>query len=135
MDYYTKHVLCFDALNEMFKAEKLLDFAGEAIHKVFTTRRDADPDSEDYKLAYSTAWKLLTESSMQKITHGKGLTTDIHCGYLLDRNEGSDSEPGTFGELLRYGSVHFEQTRESIEYVDAHKVEGEKVIHKGLLEP
>jgi hypothetical protein len=52
----------------------------------------------------------------------------------LPENEGKDQEPGTFGELLRYGSVHLEQTRESIVYVDAVNVEEKFVIRKGLFE-
>lgn len=135
VDYYTKHVLCIDALNEIWAAEKTIGFDGEDIHKVFTTSRDADPESKEYQNAHETVWRLLTESSLQKITHGKGLTSDIHCGVLLDQNEGSDCAPGTFGELLRYGSVHFEQTCESIEYREAHKVEEDHIICKGLLEP
>ncbi|KAF1973090.1 hypothetical protein BU23DRAFT_143066 [Bimuria novae-zelandiae CBS 107.79] len=134
VEYYTKHALCFDALNEIWAAEKTLGFDGAEVFKVFTTRRDTDPESEDYKKAYKTAWRLLTRSSMQKITHGKGLTEDLHVGYLLDRNEGSDCAPGTFGELLRYGSVHFEQVRERVEYWDAYRIDEKRVIHKGLLE-
>lgn len=73
---------------------------------------------------------------MQKITHGKGLTKSISCGTLLDQHdgEGKDQEPGTFGELLRYGSVHFEQTREQIEYVEPILVADALVIRKGLFE-
>ncbi|KAJ4286679.1 hypothetical protein N0V90_012931 [Kalmusia sp. IMI 367209] len=132
--YYTKHALCFDTLNELWAAEKTVGFNGEDIYKIFTTRRDADPESDEYKKAYEATWRLLTKSSMQKITHGKALTKDVHCGFLFDQNEGSDCAPGTFGELLRYGSVHFEQTRERIEYWDAHRAAPEKVLHKGLLE-
>ena len=72
---------------------------------------------------------------MQKITHGKHLTKSPALGILWDRqeNEGKDVAPGTFAELLRYGSVHFEQEREEIEYVKARKPEHR--IKKGLLEP
>jgi hypothetical protein len=103
---------------------------------VFTTRIDADPESEEYKLAKKTAWRMLTKSSFQKITHGKNLTHSVHCGALLDlpENEGKDQEPGTFGELIRFGSVHLEQTRESIVYVDPVVVAPELVIHKGIFE-
>jgi hypothetical protein len=103
---------------------------------VITTRIDADPESEEYKLAKKTAWRMLTKSSFQKITHGKNLTHSVHCGALLDlpENEGKDQEPGTFGELIRFGSVHLEQTRESIVYVDPVVVAPELVIHKGIFE-
>jgi hypothetical protein len=56
---------------------------------------------------------------MQKITHGKNLTKTPAWGLIWDEkgNESKDIEPGTFAELLRYGAVRFEQTRESITYV------------------
>jgi hypothetical protein len=136
VDYWAKKILLFDSGLENWAAEQIVGYKGEDLFKVFTTKRDADPQSEDYKKASETAWRLLTRSTMQKITHGKGLTHSVHCGALMDlpENVGKDQEPGTFGELLRYGSVHFEQTRESIAYVDPVIVAPEYVIHKGLFE-
>lgn len=117
-------------------AEGVVGYKGQDLFNVFTTRLDADPGSEEYKLAEKTTWRLLSESSLQKITHGKNITYSIHCGALMDlpENEGKDQEPGTFGELLRYGSVHLEQTRESMTYVDPVVVAPEFIIHKKLLE-
>ena len=137
VDYWAKKVLVFDSAAEDWAAEQIVGYKGGDLFKVFTTSRDADPESEEYKKAEKTAWRLLTKSTMQKITHGKGLTHDMHCGALMDlpENEGKDQEPGTFGELLRYGSVHFEQRRERIAYVDAVVVDPKFIIHKGLLEP
>jgi len=134
-DYYTSKILLFDALSEDWGAEATIGFKGEDLFNVLATKRDADPESKEWKDAYKTIWRLLTKSSMQKITHGKGLTRTEALGVILDReeNEGKDIEPGTFAELLRYGSVHFEQTREEINYVVAPKPE--MVIKKGLLEP
>lgn len=78
---------------------------------------------------------MITQSVMQKITHGKELCHKPHCGTLLDlpENEGKDMAPGTFAELLRYGSVHLEQTRE-MHYIEAAVVESELILRKGLLE-
>ena len=106
--YWAKKILLFDALPEDWAAETIVGFDGKDLFNVFTTRLDADRESEQYKKAEETAWRLITKSSMQKITHGKELTHDLHCGTILDlkENEGKDQEPGTFGELLRYGSVH-----------------------------
>ena len=134
-DYFTTHALCFSALDELWAAEKILEFGGKDFHSVFTTRRDADPESAEYKKAYEVAWRLITGSAIQKLVHGGELTFDDQCGKLLDRNEGSDCGEGTFGELLRYASVHFEQTREEVRYVEAWRQVEEKVIRKGLLEP
>ena len=101
--------------------------------QLFSMKRDADPDSEDYKEAYNLVWRLLTKSSLQKITHGKNLTNSVHLGVFWDENKGTDAEPGTFGELFRYGTVHFEQTRPEIAYVKAPRPP--RTMKKGLLEP
>lgn len=136
VDYWAKKVLLFDVGSEDWAAEQIVGYKGEDLFKVFTTKRDVDTESETYKKAEETAWRLLTKSTMQKITHGKGLTHSVHAGVLfeLPENEGSDQIPGTFGELLRYGSVHFEQTRESIAYVEPIMVDSSFIIHKGLTE-
>lgn len=85
--------------------------------------------------AYKITWRLLTHSGMQKITHAKNLTKGLSLGILWEamENGGKDVEPGTFAELLRYGSVHFEQEREVIQYVKAEMPTYR--IRKGLLEP
>jgi hypothetical protein len=136
VEYYATKCLLFDALEEDWAAEKTIGFKGEDLLKVFATRLDADPESEEYKTAYECMWRMLTRSTMQKITHGKGLTHDIHCGALLDREENKekDCEEGTFGGLMRYGSVHFEQTRESIAYTEPELPDPKVIIHKKLLE-
>jgi len=136
VDYWAKKVLLWDVLPEHWAAEQAVGFKGEDLLKLFTTRLDADKDSDEYKQAETTVWRLLTESTLQKVTHGKGLTHSLHLGALLDQpeNEGRDTEAGTFGELLRYGSVHLEQTRDRIRYVEPVAVASELVIRKGLLE-
>ncbi|CAE7208171.1 hypothetical protein PTNB73_07583 [Pyrenophora teres f. teres] len=92
---------------------------------------DPNENSAEYKKAESLIWKMLAQSVLQKIIHVKGLTHSLHCGTLLDmsENEGKDGE-----ELLRYGSVHVEQTRE-MEYIEAPAVKADVIIRKGLLEP
>lgn len=134
-DYYAEKVLLFDSLTEDWSVEDTVGFEGQNFFNVLTTKLDADPESEQYKDAYKTVWRMLTKASMQKITHAKELTKTPACGMLLDKkeNEGKDVEPGTFASLLRYGTVHFEQLRETIDYVKTEKPE--YVIAKGLLEP
>lgn len=134
-EYYENKVLLFDSLSEDWGAEATIGFSGQDLFDVLTTKRDADPESQEYQTAYKTIWRLLTRSSMQKITHGKNLTKGLTLGILgdMEENEGKDIAPGTFSELLRYGSVHFEQKRGDIKYVKAQKPE--HTIKKGLLEP
>ena len=135
VDYWMNNVLIWDVLPENWGGEATLGFAGsgEKMFKLFSSKLDADPNSEEYKEAKSLVWRLLTKSSLQKITHGKNLTNSIHLGVYWDENEGQDAGTGTFAELFRYGTVHFEQTRPEISYVQAPRPE--KTLNKGLLEP
>ena len=135
VDYWTNHVLIWDVLPENWGGEELLGFpgSGEKMFNLFSVKRDADPNGKEYMEASELTWRLLTKSSMQKITHGKNLTNSIHLGVYWDENKGKDSEPGTFAELLRYGTVNFEQTRPEITYVKAPRPP--KTMKKGLLEP
>jgi hypothetical protein len=134
-DYSVNNILWFDALEEDWGAETIVGYRGEDATNALATKLDADPASEEYKTAYKLVWRLLTKSSMQKITHGKNLTKTPAWGLIWDEkgNEGKDIEPGTFAELLRYGAVRFEQTRESIMYVEAEKPA--QTMKKGVFEP
>jgi hypothetical protein len=135
VEHWSKKVLLWNALPENFGAEKTIGFKGEDLFNVFTTRRDADPNSEEYQRAEKATWRMLTQSTLQKITRGKNLTHSVACGEFLDlpENEGKDALPGTFGELLQYGSIHFEQIRD-IAYIDPQVVAPEHILHKGPLE-
>lgn len=113
-------------------AEETIGFNGQKMFDLFSVRLDADPNSEEYKEAYKLTWRLLTRSTMQKITHGKHLTNDLHLGVLWDQHEGKDCEEGTFASLLRYGCENFEQTRTEIEYRDAPVPPS--TLNKGFLE-
>lgn len=134
-DYTQQHILWFDALEEDWGAETIVGFRGQEFFDALATKRDVDLDSEEYQTAYKLVWRLLTRSSMQKIIHGKNLTKTPALGLLWDMkdNEGKDIEPGTFAELLRYGSVHFAQTRKKILYVKTEKPE--MTMEKGVFEP
>ncbi|KAF9769928.1 putative glycosyl transferase fck3 [Fusarium sp. DS 682] len=132
--FWQQKVLCIDVLDEFWGGEKTLGFQdfGPRMYHLLTLRRDADPNSAEYKDAYRLVWRLLTKSSLQKVTHAKNLTNTPHLGTLWDEHEGQDCVPGSFGELLRYGAVHFRQKRPSIRYKDA--TEPRTTIGKGLLE-
>ncbi|CAM1500821.1 Fc.00g099830.m01.CDS01 [Cosmosporella sp. VM-42] len=134
-DYWQQHILCMDASQENWGGEVTLGFdkVGPRMYDLFRVKLDADKDTEEYKDAYKLVWTLLTKSSLQKVTHGKGLTFTPHLGTLWDENEGTDCEPGTFGELLRYGAVNFRQKREKISKMEAIKCP--VALKKGVLEP
>uniref|UniRef100_A0A093Y562 Uncharacterized protein n=1 Tax=Talaromyces marneffei PM1 TaxID=1077442 RepID=A0A093Y562_TALMA len=134
-DYAQKNILWFDALEEDWAAETVVGYQGEKLFEALTTRLHEDPESERYKRAYKTVWRILTNSSMQKVTHGKKLTKTPALGVLLDKpeNANKDIEPGTFADLLRYGSVHFEQTRSQITVIQTEKPT--ETMKKGIFEP
>ncbi len=135
VNYWANKVLLWNALSEDFPAEKAIGFDSADLMKLLATRLDADEDDIACAKAKTTAWTMLAQSVMQKITHGKGMTHIPHSGILLDlpENAGIDAAPGTLGGLLRYGSVHLEQTRE-MQYINAPVVASELIIRKGLLE-
>ena len=133
-EYWLHNVLIFDVLEENWAAEATIGFGGPVLLEALSTKLDAPKDSEQYKTAYRLVWRLLTDSTMQKITHGKNLTLTPAAGVLWEMpgNGDKDHEPGTFAELFRYGTVHFQQTRPSINYLKAEKPP--VLLKKGLLE-
>jgi hypothetical protein len=135
VNYWAEKVLVWNAVSEMFPAENALGFDSADTLKLLKTKLDADENDSGYEKAKKTAWTMMTKSVLQKITHGKDMTHIPHMGILLDlpENEGVDAAPDTFAGLLRYGSVHLEQTRE-MQYLKAPVVDSELIIHKGLLE-
>lgn len=137
MEYYCNKVLLYDVLYEDWAAEECIGFEGKDFFDVLAAKRNIDPESEEYKRAYKTIWRLLTKSTLQKVTHGKNLTKMPALGVFLDKEENKniDVESGTFAELMRYGSVYFEQTRLAMEYVKAIRLDDKVIIHKGLTEP
>jgi hypothetical protein len=137
-DYWENNVLCFDAFQEDWRGETILGGFkgfGQKAFDLLALRRDGDPASPQHKEAEEFVWTLLTSASMQKITHAQGLTISVHLGTLWDmpENEGKDRGPGTFAELLRYGTVHFRQNRDGITTKKAER--SRIIVRKGLLEP
>lgn len=134
-EYWEKKVLVWSSLEESWAAEATIGFGGAVLYNALATKLDAPKDSEEYKTAYKCVWRLLTKSSLQKITHGKSLTKTPALGAIWEEegNLDNDHEHGTFAELLRYGTIHFEQTRDSIHYLKAPPPV--ETLKKGLYEP
>ncbi|KAK7048894.1 capsule polysaccharide biosynthesis [Favolaschia claudopus] len=136
-EYWEKHILGFDVLQESWGAESVVGFAsaGQGIFDPLNMRIEGDKSSELYKQAEKMVWRLLAASSFQKITHSKGLTHKPALGVLwgMKENEGKHCEPGTFAELLRYGAVHFRQTRQRITMMESKPAP--QTMKKGVLEP
>ncbi|KXT07266.1 hypothetical protein AC578_2482 [Pseudocercospora eumusae] len=132
--YYREHIMLFNAITETSPERLLPHCTAEDILRVFKTKLDADPESASYRTAHKLIWGILAKSSMLKVAHAKHLTKSPQLGIYLDQkeNENLDIGPNTFFELLRYGSVHFEQVRKEM---DIHEIEPyEAVIRKGILD-
>ena len=142
VEYWEKHVLAFSVLQEDWRGEYVTSFVGfgERSLEALQLPRSGPVSNEDSDLkkhqnAEHLIWELLANASMWKVTHAHDLTHSVHLGTLLDKpeNEGKDAAPGTFGELLRYGTVHFQQTREDI--VTVPRVRPSTTWKRGVLEP
>lgn len=88
------------------------DFDGHKQAELFTTLL-SDPDAEKRQAAEAFVIEMLEKSHMYKVYHNSagGLPA---LGDLV-KKEGfrdADHRPGTFGEMYRYGTVHWRPTRE-----------------------
>ncbi|KAK6527431.1 hypothetical protein TWF694_004420 [Orbilia ellipsospora] len=131
-DYAETHIFWIRGFKEMYGAQVVVGFEGQDLFDAFSTRLDADPESEEYQKAYKVVWGLLTKCCWQKVSHAKELTTRPDLGLLWSMNDKTDAAPGTFAELLRYGAENFQQVREEVLTKDWKK--SDFVMHKGLYE-
>lgn len=138
--YYRENMLFAKAMQETFYVQPKTEWSGPRQLGYLATQRDGLNGSESDKVrekwleAQEFVHDALANSSTMKLSHGHPGGKDF-LADLLDKSEyeNKDCEPGTFGEYLRWGSVHLNQTREMIPYrVDNSK---EKVYHIGVLEP
>ncbi|KAK4122131.1 glycosyltransferase family 32 protein [Parathielavia appendiculata] len=141
VEYWTRHMLLLDYAPETGMPMKMLGAAkngGERMLRLLSMSGqvgDDDDDDGDHREAERVVWETLAHSSMWKISHVKGLTHKPQLGSLLDADEnmGMDRAPGTFMELLRYGTVHFRQKRQSPNLREAPRPAF--ALKTGLLEP
>ncbi|KAL2814882.1 hypothetical protein BDW59DRAFT_177809 [Aspergillus cavernicola] len=133
VDYFRHKVLLLDVIEESWRAESLLGWRGSDLFNALSTRLDDAPESEEIQTAFKAVMTTLAESSMQNIYRGKEMLKYSALGTLWDEkeNEGKDQEAGTLVELVRYGSVHYEQTRD---IVPVETPRPPVVLSKGLLE-
>ncbi|PIA93811.1 hypothetical protein CB0940_05064 [Cercospora beticola] len=133
--FWHEKVLKIDALDECWRAEKLIGFNGQDLFDLLNLRKPAaDADQERYQKAENLVWDLLSSASMQKVAHGKKLFATPALGTLWDEMEraGGGSGEDTLAKLLRDGSVYFEQSRREPDYIEVEKLDF--VLRKGLLE-
>ncbi|KAL6693370.1 hypothetical protein J3F84DRAFT_396292 [Trichoderma pleuroticola] len=114
-EWYEKHMLLFDAKDEMFQVQTLTDWDAQLQFRLFSLPRSGAGAVVDksWHEAEALVTSLLANTSME--------------------NSNKDNEKGSFAAYLRYGSTHFDQTRE-VKKLEWQNPE-EEVITIGYLEP
>ncbi|KAI2472410.1 hypothetical protein F4781DRAFT_428381 [Annulohypoxylon bovei var. microspora] len=87
------------------------DYDGARQAELFTTALD-EPDAARRQAAEDFVVEMLEQSHMYKVYHNSAGGVPA-LGDLVKKDgfRDADHRPGTFGELYRYGTVHWESTR------------------------
>ncbi|KAL7905150.1 hypothetical protein GGI35DRAFT_472012 [Trichoderma velutinum] len=114
-EWYEKHMLLFDAKDEMFQVQTLTDWDAQLQFRLLSLPRSGDGAVVD------KSWH-----------EAEALVTSLLANTAME-NSNKDNEEGSFAAYLRYGSTHFDQTREvkKLEYQNPE----EEVLTIGYLEP
>lgn len=104
------------------------DFDGQRQVEIFLTSLDEAADEQKRQAADAFVVEMIEKSHMYKVYHNSagGLPA---LGDLVKKKEylDADHRPGTYGELYRYGTVHWHPTRE-VEYLKPQETDDE-LIH------
>lgn len=110
-EFFNKKVFMVEGIRNGVLAALITNFEGQRQVDLLTTRLD-EPDVEKRQAAEKFVIEMLEQSHMYKVYHnssgGVPALGDLikRPGYL-----DADHRPGTFGEMYRYGTVHWQPTR------------------------
>ncbi|KPM39834.1 hypothetical protein AK830_g6716 [Neonectria ditissima] len=109
------------------------NYDGRKQLELFTTSLD-EPDLEKRQEAESFMIEMLEKSHMYKVYHNSS-TGQPALGDLIKKEGFMDAthRPGTFGEMYRYGTVHWRSTREVERLVP--QFDEEELIHATPTQP
>jgi hypothetical protein len=132
-EFFATKVFMVEGINNGVLGAIQTEFDGYKQAELFTTQLD-DPDPAKREKAEAFIVEMLERSYMYKIYHNSagGLPA---LGDLVKKEEFRDAvhRPGTFGEMYRYGTVHWEPTRK-VEQELPQEVE-EEIIRATPTEP
>jgi hypothetical protein len=138
-EWYAKHMLLFNAKDEMFYAQQITEWDAQRQFHLLSTPRSGDGVvvDETWHEAEAFVTSVLANTSMVKLPHGPG-GDGLPVKMLADlwddeENRNKDNEEGSFGAFLRHGSTHFDQTR-VVKKLDWQNPE-EEIVTIGYLEP
>ncbi|CAJ2505363.1 Uu.00g127570.m01.CDS01 [Anthostomella pinea] len=137
VEYYSYSMLLFPALQETYYFQQVTGWSGTRQFELLTTQHTGEGVVKDdkWEAAESFVNDALANTSTMKLSHGPAGALDSFLADLWDSKEHQDKDnvEGTFAAYLRYGSVHFDQTRKmlpmQIEWPD------EEVLDVAVLEP
>ena len=131
-EYFAEKMCLFDGLQELYLFDHTTGWSGSKQFELLSTPRDVTNDN--YTEAERLVEAVLANTAMIKLSHGPRGALDPLLATLWDepRHHDKDNERGTFAEYLRYGSVHFKQTR-AMQPAKLEATEG--ILHIGVLEP
>lgn len=111
-EFWENKVFMVEGIRNGFLGAILTDFDGYRQAELFTTPLD-EPDERKRQAAEAFVVEVLEKSHIYKIYHsavgGLPVLGDV---IKKDGFKDADHRPGTFGELYRYATVHWEPTRE-----------------------
>ncbi|KAI1812261.1 hypothetical protein GGS20DRAFT_558819 [Poronia punctata] len=111
-EFFEKKVFIVEGIMNGVLGAIKTNFSGQKQVDLFTTSLD-EPDEGKRREAEEFFVEMLEKSHMYKIYHDS-TGTNPTFGDLIKKDGFKDASnrPGTFGELYRYGTVHWESTRE-----------------------
>ena len=121
----------------MFYFQQVTGWSGNLQFELLTAKRSGVGVVKDdkWQAAENFVNDALANTSTMKLSHGIPGALESFLADLWDSEEHHDKDnlEETFAHYLRYGSVHYNQTRKLVPM----KVEwpDEEVLHVGILEP
>lgn len=135
-EYVRNHFLLLAFSNEVHGFWK---WPGTNMTKVLMLHRQGNKEINeeqvsDQKIAHDLVYGLLAGAFVCKFNQGMaklGIPCEEAEYWNQPANDNADCLPGTWGELLRYGSAHYKQTR-TLEYVASPEVH--RITRAAMLE-
>lgn len=110
--YFADKFLSFDCVKEVYWAQRITMWDGRKQFDLLASAREIVEHDEKWKEAEEFVEGILRTSSTMKISHGLPTPGREYLSEIWDQkaNWNNDNEPSSWGEYLRWASVHFEQT-------------------------
>ncbi|KAI1827035.1 capsular polysaccharide synthesis protein-domain-containing protein [Xylaria intraflava] len=117
-EYCSKHMLLFSSAQETYYVQHQTHWSGARQFELLTAKRTGEGvvKDEKWRAAEALVANTLANTATMKLSHGPPGALESCLADLWDTKEHEDKDHAgdTFAGYLRYGSVHFDQTREMV---------------------